>query len=153
MPTFYVTQKVHKNIEPPSGRGCVGDRRSLGMYIKRTKHLVMELPSFVLDSSDILRKLKDIIIPEDCVLAGVDLESIYSSIPHKAGVHVVSQWLEACHPLAGPHEFLIELLKMVLDNNCFMFNKKFFSPGEGRSHGSRICPFICLFTSGRVEEG
>lgn len=151
IPTFYITPKVHKNMKKLPGcpivSGMGGPLERVGKYIdKHIKHLVTELPSFVLDSSDILRKLKDLIIPEDCVLAGVDVESLYSSIPHETGVHVVSQWLEAGHPLAGPYnEFLLELLEMVLNNNCFMFNKKFFCQIRGVAMGAACAPsYACL---------
>lgn len=153
-PTFYFTPKVHKNINKPPGRNFVsgigGPLERLRKYVdKRVKRLVTELPSFVLDSSDILRKLKDLIIPEVCVLAGVDVKSLCSSIPHEAGVHAVFQWLEARHPLTGPHnEFLVELLQMALNNN-FLFNKKLFCQVWGVAMGS----VLCLFAFGMVGEG
>ena len=66
-------------------------------------------------------------IPDDCVLAGVDVKSLYSSIPHEVGIHAVSQWLDTRHPLEGPHnELLVELLEMVLNNNFFIFNRKYY---------------------------
>lgn len=124
-------------MEKPPGLSIVsgmgGPLERVGKYIhKHIKHLVTELPSFVLDSSHILRKLKDLIIPEDCVLAGVEVEFLYSSIPHETGVQAVSKWLEVRHSLAGPHnKFILELLDMVLNNNFFMFNKTFFHQIRG----------------------
>lgn len=108
---------------------------------KGLKHLIRELPSFVLDSTDILRRLVNLTIPDDCVLAGVDVESLYSSIPHEVGIHAVSQWLDTHHSLAGPHnELLVELLEMVLKNNFFIFNRKYYEQRGGVSMGAACAP-------------
>lgn len=108
--------------------GMGGALERIGKYIdQRIKHLVKELPSYVQDSADILRKLKNLEIPEECILAGIDVESLYSSIPHAVGIHAVSHWLDTRHPLAGPHnEFLIELLELVFNNNYFIFDGKYY---------------------------
>lgn len=95
----------------PIASGIGGPLESGGKYIdKRLKHLIRELPSFVLDSAD---RLMTLTIPDDCVLAGVDVESLYSSIPPE-GIHAISQWLYTRHPLAGPHnELLVKFLDIV----------------------------------------
>lgn len=94
-------------MNQPPGRpivsGIGGPLEKTRKYMdKCIKHLVMELPSFVLDSANILHRLKDLTIPDDCIQAGIDVEALYSAISHQVGVHAASQWLELRHPLAGP---------------------------------------------------
>ncbi|KAM5140434.1 alpha-2-macroglobulin-like protein 1 [Mantella aurantiaca] len=94
IPTFYMLPKVHKNLKKPPGRPIVSGMGSpldrLGKFVDRKlRHLVSELTSFILDSSDILRKLESHSFPQDGLLVGIDVESLYSSIPHDIGIKAV----------------------------------------------------------------
>lgn len=74
------------------------------------------------------------------------MESLYSSIPHEVGIQAVSQWLDVRHPLAGPHnEFLIELPELVLNNNLFIFDSKYYHQKRGVAMGASCAPsYACL---------
>lgn len=63
------------------------------------------------------------------------------------GVQAVSQWLEIRHPLAGPHnQFLIDLLELVLNNNIFVFDSKYYHQKWGVAMGASCAPsYACLY--------
>lgn len=125
----------------------------IGRYINQSiKHLIRELPSFVLNSVNIPQRLTDLTIPIETVLPELDVESLYASIPHDVGVHAVSQWLDTRHLLAAPqNEFLLELLEAVLNNNYFVFNKKYYSQNREVAMGPRMPhhAHVCIWDSGR----
>lgn len=53
---------------------------------------VTGLRSYVQDTRDILAKIKDLQVPKDAWLVGVDVEFLYTSIPHSCGMRAVSDF-------------------------------------------------------------
>ncbi|KAM5171926.1 LOW QUALITY PROTEIN: DNA-directed RNA polymerase III subunit RPC2 [Mantella aurantiaca] len=152
IPTFYVLPKIHKNPQRPPGRPIVSGIDSplerIGKYVDRKlRHIVSELPSFVLDSPDILRRLDGSSFPTNGLLVGIDVESLYTSIPHETGIGAIKEWLELRHLINGPeNEFIIQLLELVLLNNYFMFDGQFFKQIRGVAMGASCAPvFACLY--------
>lgn len=55
-------------------------------------------------------------------LVGIDVESLYTSIPHSCGLQAVGTFLNTTYPESRPqNEFLVELLEFMLLNNFFQF--------------------------------
>lgn len=40
--------------------------------------------------------------PEGVWLVGIDVESLYTSIPHQVGIHAVKNFLNSSYPESGP---------------------------------------------------
>ncbi|KAM9299027.1 arylacetamide deacetylase-like 4 [Gastrophryne carolinensis] len=117
------------NIAPPgrpivSGNG--GPLEKTARFVdEKLKPLVRLRPSFVLDSSDLLRKLQYVSMEENWLLASVDVESLYTSIPHTVGLRAVEETLEALGSGdAAYNKFVVDMLEFVLTNNFFKFNGK-----------------------------
>lgn len=56
------------------------------------------------------------IFPGEIILVGIDVESLYTSIPHEWGIAVVFHFLDARFPALGAqNEFVIELLELALN--------------------------------------
>ncbi|XP_040203584.1 uncharacterized protein LOC120935601 [Rana temporaria] len=89
------------------------------------KEMVNNLPSFVQDTQHVLGKLQDLSaepIPPSTLLVSIDVESLYTSIPHEIGITAVQTFLDEAYPLAGPqNEFIAEMLEFALNNNNFQF--------------------------------
>lgn len=58
------------------------------------KPLVELLPLFARDTSDILRKISNILLEEDMWLASWDVEGLYRSISHSDGLEAVKFFLQ-----------------------------------------------------------
>lgn len=86
-PTFYIIPKLHKSLHNPPGRPIVsavnGPLEKTGKSIDALiKELVHDLPSYVQDTRDVLLQLDAMVLPEGSLMVGIDVESLYTSIPH-----------------------------------------------------------------------
>lgn len=95
MATFYSLPKVHKGYSPLKGRPIVSGVNNLtqncGTYIDTIlRPFVQALPSYTRDTTDLIQRLDGVTIDEDWWLASVDIEALYTSIPHSQGLDAVS---------------------------------------------------------------
>lgn len=98
LPTFYSLPKTHKDLAYPPGRPIISGN---GAYREQASQLidkylrphVMALPSYVQDTPDLLRCLDNIQVPPDANLVAMDIEALYSSIPHSSGLSVIQEFL------------------------------------------------------------
>lgn len=97
-PVFYALPKVHKNTINPPGRPIIS---SVGAISENASKLVDEvlkpfvsfLPSFVRDTLHFLQIIDKLKNPEHALLVTIDVESLYSSIPHEKGVAAIKHTL------------------------------------------------------------
>lgn len=150
-PIFYIIPKLHKSLTNPPGRPIVsatkGPLERIGKYTDALiKELVYELPSYVCDTRDVLKAIQRVHCPTGSLLGGIDVESLYTSIPHSYGLRAVAHFLEKKYPaLAAQNEFIIELLEFMPTNNCFQFLGSYFQQKRGTSMGSPWAPsYACL---------
>lgn len=85
-PITWVFIKVSQGSKP--GRPIVslikGPLERIGRYVDGfIKTMVTSLPSYVQDTCDVLAKLQDLGVPPGALLVGIDVESLYSLIPHE----------------------------------------------------------------------
>lgn len=120
---FILCLRATKTGRTPPGRPIRGPLEQVGKYIDSLiKDLVGTLPSYVRDTDDVLNKIKDLTFPVEVLLVGIDIESLYMSIPHEWGISAVYHFLDKLFPTMGAHnKFVIELLVMVLNNYYFHF--------------------------------
>lgn len=112
IPTFYIIPKLHKSLTRPPGRPTVlavkDPLEKVGKYVdSMIKDLVNTLPSFVRDSRDVLLKLLYISLSEGALLVGIDVESLYTSIPHHWGITATAFFLNQHYPLIGIMNLLL----------------------------------------------
>lgn len=63
-----------------------GPLEKVGKYVDAlVKELVCELPSFVQETQDVLRQLEMVVVSPGAIPVGIDVESLYTSIPHEWG--------------------------------------------------------------------
>lgn len=116
------------------------------------KELVNELPSFIQETRDVLRKIDGIRVPPDAILVGIDVESLYTSIPHKWGIKAVQYFLDSkFFQLAAQNEFIVDLLQFMLDNNCFQFLGQYYRQIRGTSMGAPWAPACACLHLGLWE--
>lgn len=86
-PVLYLLPKIHKSLINPPGRPIISSNESLLEPLSQfvdfhIRDIVKALPSYVADTSDVLRQLKDLTLPEQAFLVSFDVESLYTNIPH-----------------------------------------------------------------------
>lgn len=53
----------------------------------------LSLPSYIRDTTDLLKYIEGVQIPLDALLVAIYIEALYSSIPHKQDVRMVGSFL------------------------------------------------------------
>ena len=81
------------------------------------KPLVSNIPSFVKDSTDFLRRIFKLNpnLPTDIILLTIDVISLYTNIPHDEGIDASIKYLQRYNSEANT-DFLKELLTLILHN-------------------------------------
>lgn len=90
---------------------------------------------------DLLSKIEGINVGENTLLGSIDVEALYSSIPHEAGLKAVEYYLNMRgRHLSLQNEFILQLLAFVLEHNFFLFNGQYFHQLRGTAMGSACAP-------------
>ena len=97
-PTLYLLPKIHKSGSPgrPFVSGCDAPTVRLPKYADHfLKPLVSNIPSYVKDSTDFLRRLfkHNHNLPTNIVLLTIDIKSLYNDIPHDEGITAAFDYL------------------------------------------------------------
>ncbi|XP_073511825.1 uncharacterized protein [Phyllobates terribilis] len=158
IPTFYTLPKIHKGVNLLKGRPIVAGIDSLsqniGIYIDKVlRPFVVSLPSYVRDTSHLLTQLEGVAVEETSYLASIDVEALYSSIPHEAGIQAVGHFLKTMAVECNDHNRLVEdLLRFTLTHNYFLFNDKYFHQLRGTAMVSPCAPTYANLFLGWWEE-
>lgn len=145
-PTFFVIPKLHKSLTNPPDRPIVS---AMGGPLERIgfiKTMVTSLPSYVQDTRDVLAKLQDLEVPPGALLVGIDVESLYTLIPHEWGLRAASFFLYMTHPeFVAQNKFILELLEHAFVNNYFQFMDGHYQQTRGTATGAPWAPsYACL---------
>ena len=115
-----------------------------------TKHVT----SYLRDTTDFLNNIPET-VPKDTILASFDIESLYSNIPHALGLEAVDYWLEKYPETFNSRftkEFILDGIKLILENNIFCFNDTYFKQEKGTAMGTKFAPVDATLTIGYLEE-
>jgi hypothetical protein len=148
-PILYGLPKVHKMFDQmPSFRpivsGCGSCMEGVSKFVDfYLKPLAANSASYIKDTTDFLRKIKDLNISETDILVAADVCSLYTVINHDEG-------LEACKGALGkrsqtdkkkmPTKILTTLILKILKSNCFSFLGRFFLQICGTAMGTPMAP-------------
>ncbi|KAM4038417.1 uncharacterized protein ACNLHF_016739 [Anomaloglossus baeobatrachus] len=145
-PTFYTLPKVHKGISPLKGRPIVAGINSLtqnvGVYLDSIlRPFVVSLSSYLRDTSDLLTKINGVTIEQDTIFASIDVEALYSSIPHELGLKALKHFLDSRGTHYEKHSrFTLKLMDYILTHNFFTFNGKYYHQLRGTAMGCSCAP-------------
>ncbi|KAM9330910.1 coiled-coil domain-containing protein 60 [Gastrophryne carolinensis] len=86
------------------------------------------------------------------LLVGLDVESLYSSIPHDLGLQAIRYFLNELD--LDQHNFnlfILKLLQFVLTHNFFLFNGQLYHQIQGTAMGTTCAPSYAKLYLGRWE--
>lgn len=115
--------------------------------------LVQGVTSNVRDTMDLLDKLPPK-IDEDFQFAIFDVENLYGNISHSLGLRAIQFWLQTT-PLENSrisNNFILEALRLILENNNFFFNGNFYRQLRGTAMGTKVAPVYATLTLGYLEK-
>ena len=81
--------------------------------------------------------------------------NLYSNIPHELGIEAISFWLNK-YPKELPNgiskEFVLDGIKLILENNSFCFNDIYFLKTKGTAMGPKFAPIYATLVLAYLEE-
>ncbi len=115
-----------------------------------------DLPAYVKDTTDFLNKLNELEnIPDNALLVTLDVESLYTNIPHNYGIEAAKATLNKARPHSGlkpSNDSLLTLLKLVLTKNNFQFNGNNFLQISGTAMGTKLAVGYANNALGKFEK-
>lgn len=156
--TIYYLPKIHKNQEKPPGRPIISGIDSLtsrlGSYLDTfIQPVVVGLPSYIKDSSVVIKLFKDLIPGPDMFLATTDVSSLYTIIPPEKGMRALEHFLkEETEMKSEQYDYLLECFEFALTHNYFWYEDTFFLQKRGVAMGAKFAPGFANLFMGLWEE-
>ena len=148
---FYTLPKIHKSGTPPPGRPIVSGNGTVTEVASNfidyfLKPLVPTLSSYIQDTTHFLRLIQEYNFPPNSIIGTLDVESLYTNIPHGEGLESCEFHLNKRDNQKIPTNFLVKLMDFVLKNNNFTFNNTHYVQVQGTAMGTPMAPsYACLF--------
>ena len=159
---LYFLRKVHKlphRLRPICSCSS-GPTEKLSGFIcrKLTPHLE-DVKSLVSNSQQVVQIVErmDLSANTDVMLVSLDVESLYPSIPQAAGIEMVLQRVVPTIPPTTTYNsyknMLRDFLRVVIRDNHFRFNDRYYDQVRGVAMGTRCAPpFANLFLAALEEK-
>ncbi|XP_041440270.1 uncharacterized protein LOC121400667 [Xenopus laevis] len=158
IPVLYLLPKIHKSLLNPPGRPIVSGVGSilepLAQFVDAyLQPMVTEIPTCLKDTNDLLCRLEDLPpLPNGIVLASIDIQSLYTSIPQEEGIRYIEEALLDTTIDTQLVYFLLDCLTMVLCKNYFRFGGEYYWQRQGTSMGAPVAPSFANLFVRRLEE-
>jgi hypothetical protein len=116
---LYLLPKIHKNKNPPPGRPIISGNGCPTEKISQfVDHFLnppnSDLRSFVKDTTHFLQTLQEVgQLPENTLLATLDVTSLYTNIPNDVGIQAARETLNETRPQIGVKPSNASLLQLL----------------------------------------
>ena len=157
IPEFYTLTKIHKpNL---AGRPIVslngGPIERISSFIDSLlQPIAKKQESYIKDTTDFVRFIENTPIPENAIIATLDVCSLYTNIPQEKGIEVVCNYYNDHYqpnpPI--PTSTLGDLMKLILKENSFHFNGKHFLQTHGIAMGTKMAVAFSVIFMAHVEK-
>ncbi|XP_044752692.1 uncharacterized protein LOC123312368 isoform X1 [Coccinella septempunctata] len=156
-PLLYCLPKIHKPNCPVrpivSFTGSPASKLSHMFSTFLPSCLKFESTFSIKNSLELSSRLVNFTIPSDCMLVSFDVVNLFPSIPPDECLEIVRQLL---FEKSGLHTHVIldlcTLLDLVLKQNFFQFENKYYCQVDGLSMGSSISPFLSEAFMSKFEQ-
>ena len=155
---FYLLPKIHKGLSSVKGRPVISNSGTITEHISEyldhhLNPLVSQSRSYVKDTNHFLSRLSELgRIPEGALLCTVDVVGLYPSIPHREGLEAIREALDRRENPGVATDTLVGLASLVLENNYFEFNDRFYRQKLGTAIGTKFAPAYANLFMTRLEE-
>ena len=157
IPEFYTLSKIHKKI--PVGRpivsGSSGPTERISSFVDLLLHpIAAKQESYLKDTTDFINFIENTQIPDNVILATLDVSSLYTNIPQTEGMDVICRYYEEHyeHKLPIPTNDLRELLRLILEENSFKFNERHFLQTHGVAMGTKTVVSLSIIFMADLEK-
>ena len=109
--------------------------------------------SYIKDSTDFINFIEKTKIPDNSILATLDVCSLYTNIPQEEGIEIVCSYYEQHYGsnLPIPTDRLKELMRLILKENSFKFNDKHYLQIHGIAMGTKMAVAFSVIFMAHIE--
>ena len=159
IPEFYTLTKIHKpNLASgPIVSGNGGPTERISSFIDSLLQLSgKKQESYIKDTTDFVRFIENTPIPDNAIIAILDVCSLYTNIPQEEGIKVVWKYYNDHYqpnpPI--PTSTLGDLMKLslILKENSFHCNGKHFQQTNGIAMGTKTAVAFSVIFMAHVEK-
>ena len=155
---IYFLLKVHKN--PMGIRPIVSGIKYATEFLSQfvdiwLQPLMQSLPSYIRDTTHFIKMIEETPFPKDCLMASIDVSSLYTNIIHEDGIESAINALHSTYATnedQPPPEVIGEMLRFILTHNVIEFEGKYFLQLQGCTMGSKCSPSYACIYMGDVEK-
>ncbi|XP_062588448.1 uncharacterized protein LOC134250115 [Saccostrea cucullata] len=118
------------------------------------KPLCTKVTSYVRDDMDFLNYIPQT-VPRETLLVSFDVTSLYTNITHELGIEAIKYWWDKYPEEIDdrfPANFILEGLRIVLENNDFLFDDENYLQIKGTAMGTKVAPTYACLVMGFLEE-
>jgi hypothetical protein len=159
---FYTLPKIHKTLDNPPGRpivsGTNGPTENLSKLVDDwLQQHVTDLPSYIKDSTHMLKTIEQWNLdkgpfPTNTKLVTIDVNALYTNIPHEEMKTAIRHYLETNpKPDIPPPDTVVMVADHVLANNVFQFEEQVYQQVFGTAMGTPLAPSAANLFMGWLE--
>ena len=147
---MYLLPKIHKRLRNVPGRQVVSNcgmgTENISAFVEyHISNIIPGISRILKDTTDFLKKLEDVNIPDNAIMVSFDVVGLYPHIPHEDGIEAMKRYLDLREEHAISTESLCDLTNIVLENNYFEFDDKVFHQKCGTAIGTKLAPYMPIF--------
>ena len=118
------------------------------------KSIAIQVKSYIKDTNDFLKKLRDLPdLPEESIICTIDIAGSYPSIPNEEDLRFLRNALKKKRSNENVStDTLTELAELVLQNNYFEFDERYFKQIRGTAIGTKFAPPYAIIHMAALEE-
>ncbi len=162
-PEMYLLNKIHSN-PPTKSRPIIACNSSPVERIAEFLDfflvpIVQKQDTYLKDTSDFIRKLEQVQIPNNALIITLDYCSMYTNVPHDEALSALRYTLnnntqhQYVKGVKRPStDSLCHLAQIILENNTFVFNGQNWKQSLGVAMGVKVSPELCDLTIFRMEK-
>lgn len=152
---FYVVMKMHKN--PIASRPIASSINTITHNCSVILDTILQpylrkVKTFTESSTEVVRKLQNIKLPNNCVLMCADVEALYPSIPTTPALKAIKEYLQYLGMPAQELSLTLDLLNWVLTNNYIQFGSLYFLQTRGTAMGTPAAVVFAVLFLAHLEE-
>ena len=142
-PKFYLSPKIHKPYNP--GRPVISSvdchTSNISRYVDyHLQPIVKNIPSYMKDTNDFIKKTKDLKVPKDAILVSLNVKALYTSIPNLEGIAAVKRAYDKYQQKTVATKVRTTFLALILTLNNFIFNSKLYLQIKGCAMDTTCAP-------------
>ena len=142
-PNFYMLSKIYKPNNPGrpilNGIGSITER--ISAYVdQQIRHLIPRIPSYLRDTTHLLHLLLGKKLAPQDLLVTIDVQVLYTNIPHNEGIQALNRILEEAHTDPMKKLLICRLANLVLTKNYFTFKNSLYRQIQSTAMETRMAP-------------